>query len=342
MINIALTFDYELFLGENHFSEKEILFDTTEQIMRILESKNIKATFFVDVCSALRYRQMGMNEYVNSMSQQVCDMYRRGFDPQLHIHSNWLKSNYCNGSWAFDTASYRLHTFEDNIGDVVKKGIEYLSESVNHEFPEYKVIAYRAGGYCLQPSSVIVSVLKKEGIQIDSSVAAYSSCYTEERFYDYKDMPKTPNWCIAPNQQWNCSSDSEEGVYEVPVWSIHNPIIGRILHKDRVLFPKDTLKGKYIQTGGASKSNIMKTVFNYITGRTLFSLDALAAPIMWKIIRDLERKYKNAYIAVVSHPKLYGENAFKNLESFVGEATRYNKTVRFVTMRNIYDERISK
>ena len=51
MLNICITFDYELFLGKNNAPYKEILFTPTDNLIRTLSEKGVSGTFFADVCS---------------------------------------------------------------------------------------------------------------------------------------------------------------------------------------------------------------------------------------------------------------------------------------------------
>ena len=64
-MNILLTFDYELFFGSKVGSVQSCMLNPTEQIMRILDQSNTKATFYVDIGYLLRcqFLQRDLSSY---------------------------------------------------------------------------------------------------------------------------------------------------------------------------------------------------------------------------------------------------------------------------------------
>ena len=146
MLNIAITFDYELFLGENYLSDDEILFSPTRRLEELLDSHGITSTFFADVCSVFAHKKYGLNQYVNSFEDQLRELIKHGHDVQLHLHPNWLLSEYRNEKWIFDTTHYRLHDFGFDSCDLTVPGIihmgkEYLEKIIFPVSSDYKCIA---------------------------------------------------------------------------------------------------------------------------------------------------------------------------------------------------------
>ena len=63
MLNVCITFDYELFLGKNNAPYKEILFAPTDNLIRTLSEKGVSGTFFADVCSVDAHHRLGNEKY---------------------------------------------------------------------------------------------------------------------------------------------------------------------------------------------------------------------------------------------------------------------------------------
>jgi hypothetical protein len=64
MLHILLTFDYELYFNDCEYTEKEVLIQPTKEIMKCLDSINVKGTFFVDTPSIYKYKEYGLDHYI--------------------------------------------------------------------------------------------------------------------------------------------------------------------------------------------------------------------------------------------------------------------------------------
>ena len=116
-MNLILTFDYELFLGDNYTSYDIILFRKTEQICEMLKKYEIKCTFFADVYSAIQHKKYGLFDYSEAFEKQIQWLVKEGHDVQLHIHPHWIMSKYVDGKWIHKKEFYRLSSFENGITD---------------------------------------------------------------------------------------------------------------------------------------------------------------------------------------------------------------------------------
>ena len=221
MLKICLTFDYELFLGRNLASYQEILFQPTENIMNTLSSLGVSGTFFADVCSVYAHRQLGDDKYCESFQSQIIDLIRHGQDVQLHLHTNWLNAEIIDGKIVPGNKDYRIHSLGFNSGgranEVIRKGKEYLENACSSVDKSYKCIAYRAGGFSVQPEKELFEALNENGIVIDSSVVPHMKAETVN-YYDFRDVPDKMNWWIDP--QKGISEESEKSIktiFEVPI-----------------------------------------------------------------------------------------------------------------------------
>ena len=104
MLNISLTFDYELFFNDSFASEKEVLIRPADEICKALNECGVKATFFIDVPSVFCYNRLNMKEYPQMVEEQIKRMIDMGHDVQLHFHPIWYKSTVVSGKWTFDNS----------------------------------------------------------------------------------------------------------------------------------------------------------------------------------------------------------------------------------------------
>ena len=97
-VKIFLTFDYELFFGDNAGSATKCMLEPTADLLEIAKEKNIHYTFFIDVgylIQAEKYPEI--SEEFSLVKQQIAEMLALRHDVQLHIHPHWEKAVFENG-----------------------------------------------------------------------------------------------------------------------------------------------------------------------------------------------------------------------------------------------------
>ena len=77
MLHLCLTFDYELFFAHTDFSEQDVLFKPTERILDLLDEYDIKATFYADTASCIRYAEFGLKMCIRDRYKSRGDRRRR-------------------------------------------------------------------------------------------------------------------------------------------------------------------------------------------------------------------------------------------------------------------------
>ena len=353
MLNICITFDYELFFGENRGTYEEILFKPTRDLAEMLYKESVTATFFADICSIIQSEKYGQQEYVRGFTQQMQELCVKNQDIQLHIHSHWLVSEYRNGAWAFDEKSYRLHSYgfdrdaSNNAFEIIKEGIRCLKNIIQEVDPQYECIAYRAGGFAIQPHEELVKALYDAGIRIDSSIAPQLMATSDTNYYQYKHKMKYSNWWLAPETEWwRDKGDSQGALYEIPIATENkNPvtfIFKRIFTPERIKLQLTAKRGTYINEGGRAQ-NRMVAYWNYIKGYSALSLDAYNADFLYKQLVRYYKKNgcneKDATIAVIGHPKLITEEYIANLRNLI-RLIREDERFCICSVRDVYDKKI--
>ena len=345
MLNIAITFDYELFFGDHFVGADEMLFSPTEQLLKILNKYSISATFFVDVLSVYMHEKAGEISYCQKFIQQIQKMLQAGHDVQLHIHSHWLTSGYENGKWIFDETNYRIHSFgfdetkEMSVYGIIKWGKDFLENNLKKIDENYACVAFRAGGFCVQPHEGLFQALNKNGIWIDSSVAVQQQKDGINK-YDYTNIPPERNgWWIKSTGSINEQVSSDEGdIFEVPIICTSRSLIRRLLHPEA----EKTLrcgkpKGTYIgQSKCVPVQNItlrkMKALLNYNRAKPMLTCDSLRyGAILRELFKRAKCAKKEEYISIIGHPKLIDNIWLANFEEIL-RGISINQNCRIVTM----------
>src|SRR4051812_9645404 len=106
-MNIFITFDYEIYFGENPGTVDKCIIYPTSELIRIAEKHNVRFCFFVDCGFILK-----LNEYrkkfpelesdYKAITAQVKYLADTGHDIQLHIHPHWEDSFFDGSKWVMD------------------------------------------------------------------------------------------------------------------------------------------------------------------------------------------------------------------------------------------------
>lgn len=173
---VILSFDYELFFGDKSGTVIESLIKPTNQLLDCMDSVGYKGNFFVD-WQMLKYIKQERDERCQNdyllIVEQLKDMVRRGHRIELHIHPHWVDAKYNgDGTWNFSNFQhYCLNSFtKDEITQLFKEGVGVLTTIAKEVKPDYKLVAFRAGGWAVQPFELLKDGFEATDIKIDSSV----------------------------------------------------------------------------------------------------------------------------------------------------------------------------
>lgn len=347
MLNLCLSADHEIFFGENHVSEQHVVIDPTDQLLALCGQFGVPLTLFTDICSIWRYKELGMAEYPRLMEQQMSKAISRGHDVQLHLHPHWLKAVYNGRGWSYNPSDYRLHSLPvSEIRELIAKGKEYLESLLQPVDPEYRCIAFRAGGWCLQPEKEILQSLLDQGIMLDSTVFRGGYRVNGLHDFDFRGAPAFPNYWIDPDKGvLQPSEKAEHRMFEVQIGS-YTETPGRHLQKLRNRWNKlntgiaqDRIKGLSAdQVGGKSKWGLQKLV-PWFKQPIAFSYDGYTAGTMLHILNDYLNKLpseRDYYISIIGHPKVMDTFTFEELGRFLRTVKEnYHGRVEFTSFRGV-------
>lgn len=330
-MNVYITFDYEIFFGENHGTIERNLLIPTQKLMDIAKRNHAFFTFFIDCGFLLKMKELG-TKYSNlaidyqKVKQQIRLLAACGHDCQLHIHPHWEYTTYDGKCWNFDYSHYKLSDFPpEEIIKIVEKYIEELEQ-----ITQKKVTAYRAGGWCVQPFSLLKSSFKKQGIEVDSSVFKGGKQQDEYYNYDYTTAPSKAIWRFEDEV---CKEVENGPFVELPIASYrYSPLFFWRLFILGNLFPK---QHKPIGDGKPMPSSVtrkkMLTQFHFLSG----NVDGYFVTKAQSIIRrNLQKKY--GHTVFLGHPKAATEFAIRR----IGKLIQKNADVcQFVTISQYHQIR---
>lgn len=209
--HIILTVDYELF-GDGSGCLDACVLKPAAQMMQIAERFNAPVTFFAE---ALEFIAMTEQKDDSRAKSQLNASLKRGHDVQLHIHPQWHDASFdFQESWLLDMDSWRMGDLTKlEVDTLLGKAKQWLEGEVASNIPNYRCVAFRAGGWCIQPSEVVISALIEKGFVLDSTVASGQWRIGYGEWSDFRNAPDLPFWLI----QDDVCRPSSNGLWEVPI-----------------------------------------------------------------------------------------------------------------------------
>lgn len=302
------------------------MIEPTEDLFKIATDKDVFYTFFVDVgylIQAEKYPELIGD--VELVKNQITKMITLGHDVQLHIHPHWEKALWENGKWEMNiNRSYKLSDFEsDEINKIVKAYKSYLDKIIGR-----KTIAFRAGGWCIQPFNQLMNVFKEVGLTIDSSVFPGGYLKTENYSFDFKDAPLKSKY----NFEEDVCLEAVNGTFtEYPIASLrYSPLFFWRLYILGRIFPakyKMIGDGNFISQGGR-KRQILTTYTTYHV-----STDGYYATKLKQGLQKSQNVGHNEMV-IIGHPKGNTTDSIHKLKSFVFENCKKHNFTTFDRMNN--------
>jgi hypothetical protein len=332
------TFDYEVYHGRNFSDDAQVLFRPTERLMRRANEVGIPFTLFADVCSMAAYRANGLNGSVESFENQLRASVTLGHDVQLHVHPHWLSASLDGSEWHLLEPKMTLADLNYDSGvprDVISSGVAYLEGLLRELRPEYRCVAFRAGGLALEPRRRdLFNILAESGILIDSSVAKGYVVRNDVLSVDYRNAPEAANWRI-------------DGIFEIPIATFNTSVPARLRFLlRRIGAVRGAMRGRPIsrskrQTRARNILTMLLQNLNYLNpaGAFLFSADTkgytrqmLVSGFKQYVRRHYERSDVAIYVSMINHPKLLFESQEKLLFDVLEELRDYyNGSLTFAT-----------
>lgn len=255
-IYILYSADYELFLGGNHCDEREVLIDPTNKVLDMCDSLKIPLTLFADIFSIIRYKEHNLFGFPDAAEHQLRDALKRGHDVQSHVHPHWKYTAIEGRRYTVDTRYFLLGNLDSDGGelyarilDILVTSRDYLHDLLREDTPGYRCIAFRSGGYGLQPNAqVVIRALRDAGFMIDSSIVPGLVIRNAINQVDYSRVPEMANYYL--DDSLSSPSCRNDGIFEIPIasctFSLGETLAAQIAVLSRYL--NNALSGKGRQT----------------------------------------------------------------------------------------------
>lgn len=216
---VIFSYDYELFFGVRSGTVRKTLIEPTSLLLDGMERCGAKGNFFVDcsMLTAMSRQGEALIEDYGLILNQLKDIVRRGHRIELHLHPHWEDAVYNgDGTWDFGNFSrYSLSAFSsEEVLDMFEKGTELLNGLASQVSPGYRVCAFRAGGWAVQPFANLAEAFFKTGITIDSSVARGLEYRDDYSAYDFTGAPDKSLFRFEGDV---CREDRSGRFIEVPI-----------------------------------------------------------------------------------------------------------------------------
>jgi len=230
VLTICPTADYELYLGRNLLGSDQVLFEPTRKLLALWREFGIRGTLFPDVVSAWRHRELGMPEFADRFENQIRESAAAGHDIQLHLHPEWLQARHENGAWRFEPHTGSLHDlgFDDQdprgAPALLRRGKRYLEELLQPVQPAYRCLAFRAGGWVIQPERPLVAALLAAGIRVDATVISGARLLRTDYRIDFRRVPDRTFWFVDPERGIGVDSGNRRDLLEISIASFRGSL----------------------------------------------------------------------------------------------------------------------
>lgn len=309
-IHLILTVDYEVFGNGSGCVDKCVL-EPAERMMRIAEPFRAPLTFFVE---ALEFQAMHATKQFREASTKVSDQIRsavqNGHDAQLHLHPQWTNARLDKtGTWMLDMARWRIGDIAaSEVRDLLSEGKTWLESICCPVSSTYRCLAFRAGGWCIQPSDLVISALKDLGFCIDSTVAPGLFNAPKGEWSDFRYAPHLPFWNVSDNV---CQS-TDKGLLEV---AIVTGKIGWLNHLFALRHSRGSgtfglapgCVGSYIGPDGHSGAFMAKLSKLARLGHVMLDFSTMPAHVLIALTNQWIEKNRNAHspipIVAIAHTK---------------------------------------
>lgn len=307
------------------------MIEPTNRLMALSKKFNAPFTYFVDAGFLLKLHELGsffpeLLAQHKTISQQLKALIDSGNDVQLHIHPHWELSDYIDGKWEIPQDSgYRMDEFsKEEAADIFTKYKAHLEGIIGR-----KAIAYRAGGWCIQPFEHIREVFYETGMHYDSSVVPGMKFQAGVYNIDFTGASRNLDfWCF---EQDPTQLNRNGRFVEIPIsghkyypkfyWELY--LRGR-LNKNKHRFVGD---GNFIPQPGRKWQTLTRAQWNHV------SCDGYYSKRLISIAKSFLEKNRQ-HMVVIGHPKSMSMYSFEKLEQFL---SKMSNNIDYLTFTDYHD-----
>ena len=323
-LHLILTVDYEVF-GNGSGCVNKCVIEPVERMMHIAETFYAPLTFFVE---AMEFQAMhGTKQFREAsikVSDQIKSAVKNGHDAQLHLHPQWTNARLNESmNWTLDMSRWRIGDITANeVRYLISEGKAWLESICCLASSTYCCFAFRAGGWCIQPSDLVISALRDLGFCIDSTVAPCLYNAPKGEWSDFRNAPNLPFWNVSDDVCQN----SDAGLIEVPIVTGK---IGRLSHLSALIHSRRSgtfglspgCVGSYIGPDGRSGAIMTKLSKLTQLGHVMLNFSTMPAHILITLTNQWIEKNRNALspfpIVAIAHTKNFTPASESSLREYL-------------------------
>lgn len=321
-MNAYITLDYELFLGERTGDVMSCLIRPMEELCKLAKEHGIILNVFADAAYLIRLNQLSskwpqLHKDYEIVTDNLRMLDQQGHFIQLHLHPQWLYSNYDGEEWEMDRDHYKLSDlpFEEQQSLIIE-GVNLLNALI-----QKPVSAYRAGGYSIKNFAQLSEVFKKMGIRYDTSVLRGEKASTKYHEFDYSNIPLMSSYSFSTTP-----TERNEGDFvELPISTKVVSSLKYLIEKrrtDKRICNDSSMKqwgnGVGIGYPGSSIEKLMIKLTKLIGKKAIrATIDGNGGSNLEKVYQYCLQKYSGDCFVIIGHPKLTTPFSLKCLGEFV-------------------------
>lgn len=366
MIHILYSADYELYLGGLCLPEEEVLIHPTEHLLATCDRLGIPLTLFADMACLWRYRELGLDHFPTRAETQLQNATQRGHDVQTHLHPHWAFTRFEGQHFHFNNKHYLLGTVDPDPAvrlaltkTWLQRAANSLTQLIAPLVPSYQCVAFRAGGYGLQPDTpMILKALQETGYRIDSSIIPGARMTTNVQQVDFTQLPTLPNYWLSEQQGLSYPAPPGTGLFEIPMAACP------LTRRDRLILqtpeaarqswailrgiPPTPPRGHPCNTPSSTPLPGTRWHHAYWRAQALMNVNFLRLELgtnpktlLTCVRRYLEKYYKSSdetiFFALNCHPKGIHQTHLDTLASFHAALTRhYQHDIQAITFQQAW------
>jgi hypothetical protein len=369
LIDLILSLDYEIF-GNGAGDVMRDIIEPTNRLLDICDRHGAKLTIMFEAAEYWAFRKMedkldpGYSP-ADVMAEQAQNAIGRGHDVQLHLHPQWIGAELNDGVWRVRIDQWCIADLPHGLGNnedkysitgALSKGKRTLERIICPVKPTYECIAFRAGGFHIQPSRYVIPAMKAAGLLIDSSVV--------QGLYE-----KSPRWCCDFRTAesnfgywWTTAEDvclsgpDYEQILELPVYSrMQSYITNFRWSKLRAELKRRKLESRYSgtikQAGGIRSTHKLTEVLQKLASTHPVTVDfcKMNARSMIKAVKEAiltngchdDEIERIVPVVLIGHSKdFWNDEQLDSFLSTMGSLSRYKGEIKFSTFSDVAEELI--
>jgi hypothetical protein len=369
LISLILSLDYEIF-GNGAGDVMRDIIKPTNHLLDICDRHSAKLTIMFEAAEYWAFRKMedkldlGYSP-ANAMAKQAQNAISRGHDVQLHLHPQWIGAELNDGVWRVRIDQWCIANLPHGLGDkedeysilgAMSKGKRTLERIICPVKPTYECIAFRAGGFHIQPSQYVIPAMKAAGLLIDSSVV--QGLYENSPWWSYDFRTAESNfgyWWTTADDICRSGQDYDQ-ILELPVYSRMRSYITNLRwSKLRTELKRRKLESRYPgvikQAGGIRSTYKLTEVLQKLASVYPVTVDfcKMNAQSMIKAVEEVistnsyheDETERTVPVVLIGHSKdFWNDKQFSRFLSTIRSLPRYKGQIKFSTFSDVAEELI--